>query len=385
MIKQKNLLHLCSYYNTSSLYKNLIYNIKKNSNINQKIYIPLKLNDNSFEKNHSTVNKKTKDDLNLKHYYKFIFNKMDTIIYSKKINKYIINLEKDIEMNKIDFIHAHSLFVNGRVAYEMKKKYGIKYIVAVRSTDIDLFFKKLIHLRKIGLKIINDADQIIFISPSSKDKVLKYMPKDKKKLIEKKCTIVPNGIDDRWIYNTPSKTIKEVLPNNVKLYYLGALLKRKNVHKVISMVKSLNKKGYNIKLTIIGNGPYEENINKIIDVNSKFVNRMDWIKDKNNLLEIINAQDIFIMTSVNETFGLVYIEAMSQGKPIIYTKNDGIYNYFKEGEVGYAIDPYNINELERSIIDICNDYENISDNCIIKSKEFNWNDISIKYINLYNL
>jgi glycosyltransferase involved in cell wall biosynthesis len=58
---------------------------------------------------------------------------------------------------------------------------------------------------------------------------------------------------------------------------------------------------------------------------------------KEKLLNNYRNSDIFIMPSYNETFGLVYIEAMSQGLPIIYTQNEGVDGYFKEGSVGYSV------------------------------------------------
>ena len=48
----------------------------------------------------------------------------------------------------------------------------------------------------------------------------------------------------------------------------------------------------------------------------------------------MKEHQIFAMPSFNETFGLVYIEALSQNLPILYTKSEGIYKYFEEGHFG---------------------------------------------------
>ena len=89
------------------------------------------------------------------------------------------------------------------------------------------------------------------------------------------------------------------------------------------------------------------------------------------------------MLSTPETFGLVYIEAMSQGTPIIYSKFTGIDGFFKDGEVGYGIDPKNYNKLNDNIDLIIKNYKNISENCLQNSITFNWHNISKKYIQIY--
>lgn len=94
--------------------------------------------------------------------------------------------------------------------------------------------------------------------------------------------------------------------------------------------------------------------------------------------------DIFVMPSHRETFGLVYIEAMSRGLPVVYTKGQGIDGFFEEGEIGYPVDPAETNAIVTAIENIIMNYSNISKNCIVNSKAFNWSSVSNEYIKLYN-
>ena len=66
------------------------------------------------------------------------------------------------------------------------------------------------------------------------------------------------------------------------------------------------------------------------------------------------------MPSFHETFGLVYIEAMSQGLPIIYTKGEGIDGYFKEATVGYSVNPKDVKNIVKKIEMIIHNYNKIS-------------------------
>ena len=61
----------------------------------------------------------------------------------------------------------------------------------------------------------------------------------------------------------------------------------------------------------------------------------------------MKEHQIFAMPSFNETFGLVYIEALSQNLPILYTKSEGIYKYFEEGHFGIGVEPSNIASIKK--------------------------------------
>ena len=89
------------------------------------------------------------------------------------------------------------------------------------------------------------------------------------------------------------------------------------------------------------------------------------------------------MPSITETFGLVYAEAMSQGLPLIYTRNQGFDGQFPEGIVGYNVNCYDAREIADKIIKINKDYKSISQNCITLSSEFSWEKISGKYHGIY--
>jgi glycosyltransferase involved in cell wall biosynthesis len=93
--------------------------------------------------------------------------------------------------------------------------------------------------------------------------------------------------------------------------------------------------------------------------------------------------DIFIMPSQNETFGLVYIEAMSQGLPIIYTKNDGIDGYFDNGEIGFAVNPDDSQMIANKVELILKDYQAKSKATLTTVDQFSWQDITQKYLKLY--
>lgn len=126
-------LHITNDYSGSTVYKNLVKELDY-LNIEQTIYNPIRdasrigRNKIDFENSQSQV------------IYSHILSKYtDRIFYQKKIKKIVRDIEAKIDLTKIKFIHAHTWYSDGGVAYELHKKYKIPYIVAVRNTDLNLF------------------------------------------------------------------------------------------------------------------------------------------------------------------------------------------------------------------------------------------------------
>ena len=89
------------------------------------------------------------------------------------------------------------------------------------------------------------------------------------------------------------------------------------------------------------------------------------------------------MPSIHETFGLVYAEAMSQGLPVIYTRGQGFDGQFNEGEVGYSVEASDSKEIAEKILEIVDNYGEISRMSRESCKMFNWNIIAENYNALY--
>lgn len=368
-------LHLCSDYAGTPLYKDFVESLDRKG-VQQIIYVPVR--------SEELINKyRNPDLLGAKHYYSYILNPYLRFNYFGKINKVYEDVKAKIEYSSLNLVHAHFLFSDGGVAYKLKKDIGLNYIVTVRNTDIYAFFKYMIHLKKFGLKILRNAHKIIFLSSSYKNTLFEnYVPEKYLKELEEKIIIIPNGVNDFWLKNLfkPRKLVGE----KIRLIYVGEFSKNKNIPIIIEVVDKLRKKGKETQFTLIGQ--YGNNVRKIRNLVNKRLNYIDSlprITDKNKLLIQYRKADIFIMPSFYETFGLVFPEAMSQGLPLIYTCKQGFAGYYKDGEIGYAVNPKNPEEIIERIEMILSDYEQLSKKCINEIKNFSWELIASKYDKIY--
>lgn len=368
------ILHICSDFAKQSIYNQLITHLSQDDNCYQFVFVPCR----SFDEIEKNKNIKLN---NVEYFYCKILNKFDRILFRRKIIK--TTKAAMSFQNNVDLVHAHFLFSDGAIALEYFYKYKTPYIVAVRNTDINYFFKYMIHLRKTGVEILQHASKIIFLSSSYKFQLLNnYIPIDIRKDIEKKSLVIPNGVDPFWIKNILKSN--KFLNNPLSVLYVGDFSKNKNIQNTISALTLMRKNGHQIIFSIVGGGgDYQKQIFKLIRSN------LDWIKyyprtnNKTELKSIFQNSHIFCMPSKFETFGLAYIEAMTQGLPVVFTKNQGIDGYFEAGEIGVAVENNNIENLILGINEILNNYNFMSNNCLKHSRLFSWDKISLQYLKLY--
>lgn len=361
------ILHINSYYSGSKFYKNL-YDYQVNNGLDISVFVPVSSvveNDKEFGP-YTTISKN--------------HNKYDRFVFQLKQNKIYRDIIDSYDVKKFSIIHAHSLFTNGYIAMKLKKYFRIPYIVAVRNTDVNLFFKRMFHLRWIGIKILENADRVVFLSESYKKEVLeKYVSASKKAEINEKISVIPNGIDDFWFKNIGHEK-DELQSSDLKLLQVGDIDKNKNIETTVKAVELLIEKGYKIRLEVVGKMKDQTVFDKIKDLD--FVNYLGT-KNKEELLEIYRNNDIFILPSINETFGLVYAEAMSQGLPVIYSKGQGFDGQFKDGEIGYSVTSKSYHNLHQGIIMIVSNYKKISKNCLKNSNVYKWELIENIYREIY--
>ncbi|WP_318308104.1 glycosyltransferase family 4 protein [Flagellimonas crocea] len=368
-------LHLNSYYIDNHLYSQLYGFFEPY--VEQKVYIPIKQDrkpENVVEfKRTELIFEKVITPL---HKYNY-FGKVKTIT-KDAIAK---NIQKDV-----DFVHAHNLFTDGALAYQLKKKFGLEYIVAVRATDIGLQYKLMYHRRPFIKKVLKEAKHIIFISPTNRDKMLQMMPSSFIQKIKDKIRVIPNGINEVWLNNTKEPS-GVTLADERNLIYVGQIMRRKNLFALIDGIELLrSKSGKEYRLTVVGGANvyeeayYEEFLAKIANLDWVFFKGKIMEKDK--LMQEYRQSDIFVMPSKSELFGLVYIEALSQGLPVLYSKNEGINGYLEGKDVGMAVDPDNIEEIATGIENIADNYQEYKNFEAIIAP-FNWGEIVNQYLSMY--
>ena len=237
------------------------------------------------------------------------------------------------------------------------------------------------YLRKLGVDILRKASGIVFISEPYKHYVLEqYIPQDEADIFKMKTTVIPNGINKFWLENLNFKQKAEIKHNEIKILCVGDIDKNKNYLTTLNACIELNNRNYNTEFHVVGR-VIDQKIFKSLQKFSGFYYHGTMHKEQ--LLQLYRKYDIFVMPSKAETFGLVYAEAISQGMPVIYTKDQGFDGQFKDGEVGFAVKYDNVPEIVQRIVYIYDNLAVFSKRCSEYANKFSWKRICLEYKKIY--
>ena len=261
-------------------------------------------------------------------------------------------LKKHFKKLNPDIIHVHGYhtLLSFEIIYTLRKISPnipiifSSHIDIYRSTFVGKYFWHLYNI--LGRRLFKLVDNII--SPSEFEaetiKRMFHVP-------ENKITIIPHGVSQ---VNTVKQFIKE--KDTITLLYIGYLIKRKGIQNIIKSLYQLIYKLSinNVNLTIIGEGPEEKKIVKLIkNLNlSKYVN---WKKNlpQSELIKLYKKSDILILLSESEAYGIVVAEALACGTPAIVTRRTALEEFIKEPGcfgVGYPPDPEEVAKLILKIV-----------------------------------
>ncbi|MBB4120081.1 glycosyltransferase involved in cell wall biosynthesis [Mesonia hippocampi] len=309
----------------------------------------------------------------LRTYHKFLFRNKARFLYQ--------DLTDQTNIENIDLIHATTLFTDGVLALKLYKKYNKRYIITIRNTDLNTFLKYRKDLYSLMHEILKNADKIIFISEAYRINLFEHNSiKKSKHLYYDKTIVISNGIDDFWLSNIYPKKQTSAF----KILFVGRISKEKNLVRLINALLQLREVRQDIQLTIVGElGNDEKTVLPLIQKYSKFIEYTGSIKSKEKLLKIYRSHHIFAMPSLTETFGLVYIEALSQGLPVLFTENQGIDGVFQDGVVGEKVNAYSVDSIVSGLEKIILNYPQYNLSKIDFSR-FDWIEIAKSYQKLYN-
>lgn len=202
-----------------------------------------------------------------------------------------------------------------------------------------------------------------------------------------KNDIIQSGIPTKL-----SETLRAPIniENGLRIIYVGKLIPRKNVDKIILAIHEIHqeKQNENISLEIVGVGSEEVNLKKLVEKCglTEMVKFCGSLTRENVIKKMANA-NMFCMPSVNETLGLTYIESMSVGCIPIGTKDEGIDGVINNEKNGYLVNRDNfINELKKIFYSYCamDDMERLqlSNNAYETARQLDERDCAIKYLHI---
>jgi phosphatidyl-myo-inositol alpha-mannosyltransferase len=199
--------------------------------------------------------------------------------------------------------------------------------------------------------------------------------------------IIPNGID-LDIFTPDVEPFPEYMDGKINILFVGRLESRKGLSYLLRAFKTIKKDTPNTRLIVVGPGKrsranYERWVrnNHIEDVVfTGFASQME-------LPRYYRTADIFCAPATGrESFGIVLIEAMAMGKPIVATGIEGFRCVVTPGEDGILVKPRSSEQLRRALMKLINNpglRRKMGENGRIKAQQYSWKKIARRIIETY--
>lgn len=283
-------------------------------------------------------------------------------VYPDARVKHIIvgDLEKNIIDWRPDVIHSQTEFstlIAARYISKKTKAIHIHTYHTMYEEYLNYIFKgKLIRPKMVGkiVKVLfNRMNAIIIPTQKMKDCLIGFN-------IEVPLYIVPTGLDiakfkRRITTEEKENLIKEYkLENKKLLIYVGRIAKEKNIDEIIKYYSEISMQIHNLKLMIVGGGPYLDKLKELVD-NLGIADNVIFtgMVDPNDIYKYYQIGHIFVTSSKSETQGLTYIEALASGVPVVCRRDKVVEGLIIEGKNGYTYT--NVDEFRNAVYKLTSD------------------------------
>lgn len=285
-------------------------------------------------------------------------------------------------LKDMDIIHVQWPIPNGLGAIFLKKIYGIPYVNTIHGEEVHL--SKRYHMLFALRWLVNNSSKTITNSNATRKFCLEAG------LDPDKIDVIPFGVDTDFF--RPIDVDKD--ENIFQILSVGYLIERKGFEYLIRAMPHVLKKHGNARLKILGSGPLESKLKMFIK-QLDLEEELKIIKNVSDeeLLITYNSADLFVLPSIvdsqgnTEGLGVVLLEAMACGIPVIGSDVGGIPDIIKDGVTGLLVAEKNVFEISSSINKIILDddqREQIRKKGLLRVKEqFNWEIIAEIYENIY--
>jgi glycosyltransferase involved in cell wall biosynthesis len=303
-----------------------------------------------------------------------------------------ISIPKFLETTDVDIVNIHE-------DYQLNSLWGL--LNAKRSIHLPIILtqhydgypienigwrslRKIID-SKIGRIVINNCNRYIALTKKSKN----YLRE--RGINEEKIHIVHHPVDTTF-FNPKTKRddfFSNIIPKEHDIIlFVGRLTKSKGADVLVRAFSQVKRQIENCSMVIVGEGrlkPFLVNLARSLEVSDSvhFLGNLPF----SDLPKIYASCDIFVLPSLLEPFGLVVLEAMSCGKPIIGTSVGGIQEAVKDKINGYLIKPGNHVELAEKIYTLLTDPKQIRTmgrrSRELIEKHFSMDVVAEKTINIY--
>jgi N-acetyl-alpha-D-glucosaminyl L-malate synthase BshA len=290
-----------------------------------------------------------------------------------------------VKLYKIEVLHVHYAIPHayaGYMAKQMLKDEGIDIpmVTTLHGTDITLVGNHPFYKPAVTFSI-NKSDFVTSVSQSLKEDTLKLFN------IKNEIQVIPNFIElDKIKKEDKSPCQRSVMANDEEriITHISNFRKVKRIPDIIAIFNKIQKE-IPAKLMMVGEGPEKEKAEQLcreLGIQDKVI----FFGNSNEIDTILCQTDLFLLPSKTESFGLVALEAMACGVPVISSNAGGLPEVNKDGFSGYLSEVGDVDSMANNALKILKnqtELDQFKKNALITAQQFDIKKILPLYEDLY--
>jgi glycosyltransferase involved in cell wall biosynthesis len=325
----------------------------------------------------------------------FVFSKEDRIAHFHKV----FWVAKEVGRFSPDVIHLNSEFMIAHFGiycawyfklpvvytfHTLWEEYGAQYLPSIPKPFVRALARRIIKY------VMRYSDTLIAPTTQVQDVIKRYK-------VKKDTFLLPTGIDTRYLdfseaqkieFKSKIETLCPVLVNKKILLFAGRITKEKNVGFLLEILPALIEKHNDIILVIVGGGPYLDDLiemSRTMGVSGHCL--FPGYFERKDLGLMYQMSHIFIFPSLTETQGLVTIEAMHSGIPVVAIGSMGTIMVMGGDNGGFMVDN-DRTEFTARVLDLLDDkelYNKKSLEAKEHSKKWRIDKIALRLLEIYEI
>ena len=262
---------------------------------------------------------------------RIVFDRLGDLAYRR------VRLLPCLQQERFDLIHAHQALPDGAIAEHLAHDLGVPFVVTMHGTDVHQGLSGGGAVAKRIAAVLRSAAAVVVVSPTLARKLAA-------RVTLATARVVPNGGPT----DTSAAVPADFLPGRSVVLSAGRLVPGKGFEHVLEAAARLGDAHGDVVVAIAGDGDQRRRLESLaadlgLGDRTRFLGHLE----PHDLMRMMARADVFALPSAPEGFGLVHLEAMTQGTPVIACRDEGPADFLEDGVSGYLVPYGDVAELTK--------------------------------------
>lgn len=282
-----------------------------------------------------------------------------------------------LDTQRFDVLHLHEPFMPALplTVLRMSAAANVATFHAFAKSNLGYYYG-----RRFFRPYLKRLHRTIAVSRPAREFLLQYFPTANPE-------IIPNGVDTAT-FRPDHTAIRHLRDGLLNVLFVGRLEKRKGLRDLVLGFRDLQQRVGGVRLVIVGDGPLRSTVESLVALHRLENVVMAGYVPAEVLPRYYASADIACFPATGgESFGVVILEAMASGLPVVATEVPGYLSVVEAGVDALTVRPHNPVELGAALTVLARDPDlraRLAGNGLAKARRYAWREIAVRVIEVYN-